>query len=218
MLPRAESAPRARPRRAPCPSPSGPRSTQRPPPPRGATAPRPWGVLGVVRHLALADGRVARDDAKNDVAERLAPRRTGVDRVPDARRGEERLHLGCKQHPVPVRVIEERLLAGTIARQDQAALRLIPDREAEHPIQPLDALGSVLLVEMHDRLGIRLRPEGVAARQQVRAQAEVVVNLPVEGDVNRAVLVRHRLVGHRAEVDDLQPAEPESRLRLSRDV
>ena len=40
--------------------------------------------------------------------------------------------------------------------------------------------------------------------------AREVVDLAVEDELNRAVLVRHRLVGAGAEVDDLQPPETEA--------
>ncbi len=75
----------------------------------------------------------------------------------------------------------------------------------------LDAAGAVLLVEVHDRLGVGGRVERVAARFEIAPQRLVVVDLTVEHDPDRAVLVPDRLAPG-LEVDDAQTthAEPDA--------
>ena len=68
---------------------------------------------------------------------------------------------------------------------------------------------AALFVEVDDDFGVGVRAEDVAARDQVASQLAVVVDLAVEDELDRAVLVGHRLVRGGAEVDDAQPAEAE---------
>src|SRR3989442_3379999 len=62
---------------------------------------------------------------------------------------------------------------------------------------------------MHDHLGVRTGPKAVTLRLQLGDQGVEVVDLTVEGDPDRPVLVRERLLAGR-EVDDREPpvAEP----------
>ena len=74
----------------------------------------------------------------------------------------------------------------------------------------------VLLVEVDDRLGVGARAEPVALGLEARAQLGVVVDLAVEGDPDRAVLVGHRLVPGRRQVDDRQPPVAEHHAPVGR--
>jgi hypothetical protein len=58
----------------------------------------------------------------------------------------------------------------------------------------------------------------MAALLQLMPQVEEVINLPVEDDPDRFVLIGHGLSGRSREVDDLQPAMPQEdrRRRLRR--
>ena len=67
---------------------------------------------------------------------------------------------------------------------------------------------ALLLVEVGDHLGVALRGEAVARALQALAQLAVVVDLAVEDDRDRAVLVEDRLVAGR-EVDHAQALDPE---------
>jgi len=67
---------------------------------------------------------------------------------------------------------------------------------------------AVLLPRMHDDLGVRGRSEPVAAALEVRAQRGESVDLAVEGDVHRAVLVADGLIAG-DEVDHAQPCDAE---------
>ena len=62
---------------------------------------------------------------------------------------------------------------------------------------------------MHDHLGVAARAEHVAERLQLGDQLLVVVDLAVEDDATRAVLVEQRLLAGR-EIDDRQPAVAEA--------
>ena len=104
-------------------------------------------------------------------------------------------------------MIEERLLAGPVTRQKQRPLARIPEREREHPVERLDRLVPALLVEVQDCLGVTLAAEPVP-RLELLPQLAEVVDLPVEDEPQRAVLVRQRLVSRLAEVDDRQTAVP----------
>ena len=70
-----------------------------------------------------------------------------------------------------------------------------------------------LLVEVDDHLGVALGGEAMAAAQQVAPQLAEVVDLAVEDDDDRAVLVVDRLVAG-LEVDDAQPLDAEPHLAL----
>src|SRR5207245_1575959 len=91
--------------------------------------------------------------------------------------------------------------------------RAVPDREREHALEPGDAVGPVVLVEVDDRLAVACGLEAMAARLELRAERAVVVDLAVAHDPHRAGLVHQRLraAGH---VDDGEPAVSERRLAV----
>src|ERR1041384_1895444 len=99
--------------------------------------------------------------------------------------------------------VVDRLLAHAVAREDEPAASAVPDAEREHAVDRLDDAGLALLVEVDDDFGVGARPELVAIVEPQRlSQRGVGVDLPVERDPDRAVLVGHRLVPGGAEVDD----------------
>jgi hypothetical protein len=61
---------------------------------------------------------------------------------------------------------------------------------------------------MYDDLGIRLGFEDMALAEEVVAKGLIVVDLAVEDDPDRAVLIGKRLVSP-GQVDDRQPAKTE---------
>ena len=105
--------------------------------------------------------------------------------------------------------VVERLFPEAVAREDEAPLGLVPEREREHAVQPLDAVRAEVFVEMHEHLGVSVRRETVAACLEFAAQLAEVVDLAVEDELDGAVLVRDRLVA-RLEVDDRKAAEAEA--------
>ena len=106
-------------------------------------------------------------------------------------------------------MVVERLLAEPIARDEEPLAARVPDGEGEHPRQPLGKRVAPLFITVDEHLGVAARAEDVPARDQFVAQAEIIVNLSVEGDGDRAVLVVHGLRAVRREIDDRKPPVPE---------
>ena len=153
------------------------------------------------RQLArLAEDRQRRGDR---VEGEVGLERVDVDVARHLGLAQQRLQLGGeRQHPVLDPVVE-RLDPEAVAREHQPLLELVPQRDREHPAQVLDEGGPALLVEMHEHLGVAVRPELVAGVLQPLAQVAVVVDLAVLHDLDAAVLVADRLV-RALEVDDRQ--------------
>src|SRR5205814_6856426 len=99
--------------------------------------------------------------------------------------------------------------AETVATQERGANAAVPVRKAEHAVELLHALFAPLVVGMDHDLGIASRVEAVTALAQPVTQLGKVVDLAVEHDPGRLVLVVNRLVaaGH---VDDAEPAHAQS--------
>ena len=124
----------------------------------------------------------------------------------------ERVQLGGEgEAPVGQAAVEERLLAGPIAREEEPLSPGVPEREGEHARELRHAIGAVLLVEVQHDLAVAVRPEDVPSPHEVRAQLREVVDLAVDHDADRLVFVEEGLVGFRAEVDDREPPVPEHR-------
>src|SRR6266511_4655657 len=114
-----------------------------------------------------------------------------------------------REEQLPVRDgIVERLDPETVPRQEQPLALAVPEREGEHPLQPLHAALAFLLVEMEDRLRIALGAVAMAARHEPRPQARGIVDLAVVGEPAGAVLIGHGLLA-RGHVHDGQPAMAE---------
>ena len=73
-------------------------------------------------------------------------------------------------------------------------------------MQPLEAADALLLVQVDDRLGVRVRVVAVPLRLELGPDVHVVVDLAAERDPDRAVLVGHRLMAGRPQVDDREPS------------
>ena len=95
-----------------------------------------------------------------------------------------------------------------VARQQHALPAAVVNGESKHAVEPVGHVESVGFVGMHDHFRVALRLEHVAKRLQLGAQLAVVVDLAVEDDTDRAVLVEDRLVPA-GQVDDRQPPHPE---------
>ena len=144
----------------------------------------------------------------NVVVGQVPPQRHRVERLRDPRVDQEGAQVGGEDQLLAVRPVEERLLAGAVAGQQQAAAWLVPDREGEHPVEVLHQVGAVLLVEVGDDLGVGLRLQPVALGGELLAELGRVVDLAVADRPDRTVLVgeRRRRGG---DVDDGQAAEAE---------
>ena len=76
----------------------------------------------------------------------------------------------------------------------------------EHPVEPFQAARAFLLVQVDDRLGVGPRLVAVPLGLELGPELHVVVDLAAEREPDGAVLVRHRLVAGRGEIDDREPA------------
>src|SRR5947209_4285035 len=107
---------------------------------------------------------------------------------------EDRPRLGGKPNRRLGSPEEQRLLSEPIARRQQRAWSPVPNRQREYPAQMVDTACYVIFVEVDDRLGVGLRLEPVSPRAEIISELHVVVDLPVEDDHDRAVLVVDRLI------------------------
>jgi hypothetical protein len=136
-----------------------------------------------------------------------------IQRCLDGARRQQRFDLAAEvETAFPLRIVE-RLLAGAVAREEQRPLRLVPQRNAEHAAQAPEGIFSPLFVGVDDRLGITGGRETMAERFELRAQLEVVVDLAVEDDPDRAGLVVDRLAAA-GKVDDAQSPHAQADARL----
>ena len=181
------------------------------PVPFGAHAPARRGEQNVPG-LELAD---AVDDA---VRRGRAPEREeAADRAPvevalDVDRLQQRLQLRREEELAAGLGIVERLDAQPVASHQQRPAARIPEGEGEHAAQLLHAVGLVLLVEVDDRLRVRRGVEGMPTRLELAAELPEVVDLAVEDDPHRAVLVPDGLAPG-LEVDDPQAPHPQAHPR-----
>ena len=99
------------------------------------------------------------------------------------------------------------------AFQHQTLAWRIPDRDRKHPAQAAEAGDALDGVKMRDDFGVAVGPGPPARARELLAQLDVVVDLAVLRDGDRAFVYRDRLMtaGH---VDDTQPRRPERRRPL----
>ena len=108
----------------------------------------------------------------------------------------------------------EWFLAQPVARQEQAAAVAIPQCEGELAIELPQAVGAETFPRVDDgfRIGV-IAAEHMPEGCELRPQLGKIVNIAVEDDHHRAVLVAHRLAPA-GDVDDGQPAMAEADPRL----
>ncbi len=148
------------------------------------------------------------------VLQRLAVERRG--RAQPGCQLEQRLLLARERHPARAGRVEQRLDAERVARAEHHAAPPVPDEEREHPAQLRHRGLADVVVQRDDDLTVAVRAHrGAVLLDQLLAQLEVVVDLPVEQqrvallDALRAPV--QRLVGV-VDVDDRQPVEAEDHL------
>ena len=183
--------------------------------PLGAGRVRPGDVRGVededVGRRQLGDAFEHRPRAGDEAQRQVLVERLEVGLRRLGERGQDRLDLRGEEEAAAVGAEEERLLAEAVAGEEEPAPAAVPDGEGEHAAQLVDDVLAALLVEVEDDLGVARRLEAVAAPLEVAAQLAMVVDLAVENDPRRAVLVPHRLVAAR-EIDDRQAPHGEADL------
>ena len=103
--------------------------------------------------------------------------------------------------------VDERLDAEAVARREEALAPRVPQGEGPHAVEALHAVFAPLFVGVQHDLGVAARGEDVAARAQLGGEFEVVVDLAVEDQPQRAVLIAHGLMPGGTEVVDGEAAK-----------
>ena len=121
------------------------------------------------------------------------------------------MHLGFVSAILPELGLEEVLQVAADSGIDCVEVMCWPKGPAERRYAT-DFIGAPFFVGVHDRLGVRVRAEAMAARDQLAAQLEVVVDLAVEGNPPATVATRHGLMAGRTEIENGQPrgTEPQT--------
>src|SRR3989442_5216122 len=148
---------------------------------------------------ALEDGLLADDVAVGEIL----VQRPEIDGALDAPERQQGLDLRGEQDALSVPVIEEGLLAETVAHEDKPGRPAVPKRAREHPVEPREGLEPFVDVEGKEHFRVRPRAEHVAPLLELGFQLRVVVDLAVEADAHLAVRRLHRLLAAR-QVDDAQ--------------
>ncbi len=166
-------------------APAQQRSRRKPP------NPAPERRLAVVVHAVREIGRPGR-------RVRLARHAGGVQRL-DLARDQER---AIGRHGVV-----QRLHAEAIAGGEQRPGPLVPEREREHPDEPIETRLAPALVGGEQHLGVAAGPEGIAG--ELLSELAVVVDLPVEDEPRGPVGAGHRLRSGVGEIDDGETQVPQ---------
>jgi hypothetical protein len=101
---------------------------------------------------------------------------------------------------------EQRLDPEPIAGEEHPVPGTVQDGKGEHAAQAGGHGRTLLLVEVHQHLGVGAAAEGVAPAPKLRSQLRMVIDLAVENDLDAAILVRHRLRTGRRQVQQGEPA------------
>ena len=116
----------------------------------------------------------------------------------------QRTQLRRERDLVCVRAVVERLDPVAVSREHEPPLARVPERDREHPPQPLGEAQPPLLVRVHQHLGVAVRAKAMTRAHELVRELLVVVDLAVLHDDDAPVLVRDRLVAG-VEVDDREP-------------
>ncbi len=106
---------------------------------------------------------------------------------------QEAFQLAGEQQPAGLVAIDQRLLAQAVAGQEQQAALGVPEGEGEHAVQQADHFRAFIFIEMDEGFRVALRLEAMPAAFEAAAQGGEIVNLAVEDDPHRLVLVGQRL-------------------------
>ena len=98
-------------------------------------------------------------------------------------------------------MVKKRPYAHPITRQDQPSAPDIPKRDGELPIQVARKVIAILLIEVHDHLGVAVRRKRMPALFEEASQLYVIEYLTIERHPHLAILVCQRL-GTAGNIDD----------------
>src|SRR5262249_1449091 len=107
---------------------------------------------------------------------------------------QQRLDLRGEDQGAVANGVIERPNPHAVAGEEAAVEPLIPERQREVPIEHFQESRALLLVQVDNSLGIRLRAEPMPSGPQVSGELDVVEHFAVERQPDRLVLVGERLL------------------------
>ena len=144
-----------------------------------------------MRRLELADPAVRRERRRYVSKREVRIDAGGAPFAPHSRIVEERPEIGGEDNPVTG---QEGKIQGSdahvVARKDQPAIRLVPDRAGERSVQTLHAARAPLLVGMCDQLAVSVSAERVTAALELGPQPGGIADRGVGDCPNAVTLVR----------------------------
>ena len=159
--------------------------------------------------LQLSNRAISRERSRNADERQIIMNRFVIDVATDARVLQQGIELGTEDQLSVELGVQQRLLSHAIARQEKRFGAFIPNRKRKHPAQVLWTIGSPLVVGVNDSFSIAVGIELVAELFEFFAQLAIVVDLAVENNPCRAVLIMNRLLSVR-EIDDREPSHRQS--------
>jgi len=128
--------------------------------------------------------------------------------------GHQALQLGAEEQPAVLgHGVVQRLHAQAVAGHEQAVAAAVVDHESEHAAQVVHTVLAPVLPGAHDGFGVALGAEHIAVAPQFIHQLEVVVDLAVEHQGHRLVVIEDRLLAG-GDVDDGQAPVAEAHAGL----
>ena len=158
-----------------------------------------WDLLDLGEHGPLAH--------HSPEANRL-DQRARIDRQRHFPVGEQSLDLGGEDEGLAIRPPEQRADAEGIPQEMDGACVAVPDGDRELAVQHAGHAGAVLLIEVQQDLDLGVGGKDMALGGEGCAQLAVIINLAIEDDGNRLVLVEDRLLAG-CHIDDGQTPCPE---------
>src|SRR3954452_23470451 len=109
------------------------------------------------------------------------------------------------------------LYAEAVARKHDPSAVPFPDCEGEHPAKSLDAPAAPGRIGLEDHLGVAIREEPVALRDQLCAKLAEIIDAAVEDDCEAERWIGHRLLRFGLKIEDAEAAMPEGDILLQQD-
>ena len=142
---------------------------------------RVWSSLNIVENCYARKGRPEGEDLIE------GPRIQGRRR--NELRGDQGLDLGGEEKVAVMLGKVQGTDPEMVPGEKKGFFVAVPDAEGELPVEIIDTIRALFLIEMNDDFGIRVRIEPMPSGLQPRPQFREVINLPVQDDPDRLVFV-----------------------------
>ncbi len=135
----------------------------------------------------------------------------GIDAAFDTRHLKQGLHFRGKIKRAAVVGMEQRPHPHAVARQHHTAAALVQYDKGEVAVEVADEVRAKFFIEVQQHLRVADGAETASARLEHSPQFDVIEDLAIVGDADRAVRIGHGLGGIGRQVDDGQAAMSEPR-------